>query len=113
MKNLIAAPARKKPRLPRLIVCADCGNRFDPRDERADVDKARPDQCSCPACAILRRATRAWCVTNDCNGLFRECVRSTESEAAEMRDRPPFRNAGCRVVPVVVVPLARIERFDP
>lgn len=92
------------PRLPKMLVCAACENRFDPRDDRAAIFPDSPTLNACPACNTLRRGRAAWAVWNSCNGVFSCSVAETkESATARLNSAGYFDKASESVVPVVIV----------
>lgn len=91
--------------------CHDCNHVFDRRDRRAFVHDEMPERSTCPACTLLwSRATPAWCVKNDCQGLFGDGIGWTQEAAEAHLASGRYDGAGCTVVEVVIVERTLLER---
>lgn len=93
------------------VTCHHCGFLFDRRDKRGLVYRAGSQEMrSCPICTLSwNGSTEAWCVKNDCQGLFGEGVRLSKEAAEELLPTDYFKGAGCYVVRVLVVEKSRLD----
>lgn len=83
-----------------IIECHRCEFPFNPMDRRSWVSSINPDGALCPLCATtVLRSMEAWCVWNDCQGIWEDTVHARRVGAAEHLNTT-HADIGGRVVPV-------------
>jgi hypothetical protein len=85
------------------IACDRCEFQFDAMDSRGWVHTKTP-RALCPYCCVeVLHGSQAWCVWNDCQGIWPETVQPRRADA-ERFINTTHGDIGGRVVPVIVFP---------
>lgn len=88
-----------------LICCDRCDFQFDAMDDRAYLSTKDSDWGAlCPHCAVeVLRSTDAWCVWNDCQGIWPETADARKANAENFLKTTHSGIEG-RVVPIRMFP---------
>jgi hypothetical protein len=83
-----------------VIQCDRCDFSFDAMDNRCWISTKESSGPLCPLCATkVFRSVEAWCVWNDCQGIWEDTVHARRAGATEHLSTS-HSGIGGRVVPV-------------